>query len=142
MSEARFTEMKQTADKIVGAVVDLQLVVAHHQLIDSPEIREVIFYRLKDIANMAGAFSRANKRDALDPTAAVKLKLANSFNGFKHAITREHVRGDLDQVSDSELTVLANMAENISSNIRLLMAMKEAGWPKFGGGEKDDRSAA
>lgn len=137
MSEARFVEMKQAADQIVGAVVDLQLVVAHHQLIDSPEIREVIFYRLKDIANMAGAFSRTEKRDALNPAAAVKLKLVNSFNSFRQALTRDHLRADLDQVSDSELLVLANMAENISSSIRLLLAMNQAGLPRLGGGEKD-----
>lgn len=142
MTEERINEIKTDADKIVGAIVDLQLVVAHHQCIDSQEIREIIYHRLKDIANIAQTFRRAEKRDVLNPAAAVKLKLVNNFNSFKTAITREYLRGDLDQVSDSELSVLANMAENISSNIRLLLAMNQAGRPRFGGGEQDVRPAA
>ncbi|MFZ5760976.1 MAG: hypothetical protein ACOY32_15275 [Thermodesulfobacteriota bacterium] len=142
MTEERMNEIKTDADKIVGAIVDLQLVVAHHQCIDSQEIREIIYHRLKDIANIAQTFRRADKRDVLNPAAAVKLKLVNSFNSLRQALTRDHLRGDLDQVSDSDLLVLANMAENISSSIRLLLAMNQVGLPRLGGGEEDVRPAA
>lgn len=125
MTETRMNEIKKEADKMVGALVDLQLVVAHHQCIDSREMRELIYYRLKDIANIAQTFQRADNRDQLNPEAAVRLKLTNNFNAMRDTLQREHLRNGLDQVSDSELMVLANMGENISTSIRLLVAMKE-----------------
>ena len=118
MSDKRIAEVEKTAENIIMDMADLQMVVLHHPAIQGQdELREGICRRMRNISNMAGSLKRKEPRELLDVAGAERLRLSNGLNSMMFLLRREHLRGDLDSVAETELVLLATLAERVSLGV-------------------------
>lgn len=124
MSVERMKEVEKTANEIVSALSDLQLVILHHPEIGQANGKEKIYEKLMTTKALASTLMRRIERADLDPASAVRLQVVNGLNCLGAMLSRNVLRGGLSDMSDCDLHKIRNLAVIVGDRIEAYEKMK------------------
>lgn len=125
MSEQRMNQIEKTANDIISALSDLQLVILHHPEISQANGRTDMYEKLTATKKMASTLMRRETRVAqLDPVTAVRVQVVNGLNCLSAMLSRNVLRGGVDGLDDCDLRKIRNMAVIIGDRIDVYEKMQ------------------